>query len=103
LQLILEIQALRRGTTLINALAEFLGRDFSDGFLALHTEYLCNAYDMRPTDLWHVGVLIWLRVLWTGCVVTAPVTQQCLENAITVPAAAIARLDPPGLENNPLI
>ena len=103
LQLILEIQALRRRTTLINALAEFLGRDFSDGFLALHTEYLCKAYDMRPTDLWHVGVLIWVRVLWTGCVVTAPVTQQWLENAITVPAAAIARLGPPGLEDNLLI
>jgi hypothetical protein len=103
LQLILEIHALRRRTTLINALAEFLGRDFSDGFLSRHAEYLCKAYDMRPTDLWHVGVLIWLRVLWTGCVVTAPVTQQWLENAITVPAAAITRLGPPGLENNLLI
>jgi hypothetical protein len=94
LQLVLEVHAAHQQRTLTSVLAAFLGGSANDPFLATHLAAVREMFGLSPDDLWHIAILIWLRVLWMGCVETDPSTAQWLEDAVTKPARAIAATQP---------
>jgi hypothetical protein len=89
LKLLLEIEAMQQGTTIINTLADALRTRCASPFLQHHLGSLVAAHHITTEDIWHIVLLIWLRILWMGCVVTRPVSRAWLDNAVQAPMQAI--------------
>ena len=79
----------KRGA-LIKALADFIEKRTIDASLSRQLQIVEVTYGMSRDDLWHIAIMIWLRVLWMGCVETCPPTPEWLDDAVVTPARAIA-------------
>jgi hypothetical protein len=88
IKFMLEVQVIQEGKTIFQILADFLSEPEGAKFAALRAA----AGGCLPTsvsDLWHIALLIWLRILWMGVAVTEPVSPEWLRNAVMLPAIAM--------------
>jgi hypothetical protein len=89
LKFLLELHASYWNRSMFQILSDFLRGRRVHNFPVNATRVVGHTYELVPDDLWHLGVLIWLHLLWTGCVVTKPVSRRWLDDAVMVPAQAI--------------
>lgn len=89
LKFLLEMQAASEGVDLFWTLHRFIQFRTLTGPWAFGISLLCDSFSLSKRDLWHIAILIWLHVLWVGCVVTDPDNEQWIRNAFSFPANAI--------------
>ncbi len=94
LKMTLEIRAERERKTLIPVLAAFLRGQGLDDAVSRDVRLVGELFDLPVADLWHIGLLIWLRILWIACVVQEPDSPAWLEQAVRLPAQAVAARGP---------
>lgn len=89
LQILFTAEAHLQKQTVFAVIAAFLKERRISSSLSTFLPIIGRMYGLSNDDLWHVAVLLWLRLLWMGCVVTIPNSTAWFERAITTPAAAI--------------
>jgi hypothetical protein len=72
LTLILEIEASKRRSSIVAVLTGFLNSTLSSDEFASRIALIRTRFLLSVDDLYHLAILLWLRILWVGCVMTVP-------------------------------
>ncbi|HEX4078388.1 MAG TPA: phosphotransferase [Rhizomicrobium sp.] len=85
---LLEVEAIQERTSIIRILAQFLEVPETVNCAAAEALICDKISSSSVSYLWHIGLLVWLRILWMGVVVTKPVSDEWLRDAVLLPALA---------------
>lgn len=89
LKLALEVEALKRRTDVTEVIAKFLANSPMGGEFDRRIGLVGTLFGLSSEDLRHLAVLIWLRVVWMGCVMTLPKGPEWFE-MVLAPASSIS-------------